>query len=71
MYYNDVVGALCSFNKEIQFQNLHIYNIKYKLWNIHSFYNWMKKLFSEENKVPRTLFEARKVAGSATYKLYK
>ena len=26
-----------------------------------------KKLFSEENKVPRTLFEARKVAGSATY----
>ena len=27
-----------------------------------------KKLFSEENKVPRTLFEAKKVAGSTTYK---
>ena len=27
----------------------------------------MNMLFSEENKVPRTLFEARKVAGSATY----
>ena len=26
------------------------------------------KLFSEENKILRTLFEARKVAGSATYK---
>ena len=24
-------------------------------------------MFSEENNVPRTLFEARKVAGSATY----
>ena len=29
---------------------------------------WIKKLFSEENKLPRTLFDARKVAGSATYK---
>ena len=27
----------------------------------------MNKLFSEENKVPRTQFEARKLAGSATY----
>ena len=26
------------------------------------------ELFSEENRVPRTLFEARKMAGSATYK---
>ena len=31
----------------------------------------MNKLFSEENKVPRTLFEARKVAGSATRKQSK
>ena len=31
-------------------------------------HNWVNKLFLEENKVPRTLFEARKVAGSATYK---
>ena len=28
----------------------------------------MKMMFSEENKVPRTLLEAGKVAGSATYK---
>ena len=28
----------------------------------------MKELFSEENKVPDTLFEAREVAGSATCK---
>ena len=28
----------------------------------------MNKLYSEENKVPRSLFEARQVAGSATYK---
>ena len=31
------------------------------------FSNWINKLFSEENKVPRKLLEARKVAGSATY----
>ena len=31
-------------------------------------YNWINKLFSEKNKVPRTLFEVRKAAGSATYK---
>ena len=35
------------------------------------FHKWIKKLFSEENKVPRTLFEARKVAGSAKYKQSK
>ena len=35
------------------------------------FPNWTNKLFSEENKVSRTLFEARKVAGSATYKQSK
>ena len=31
----------------------------------------LHKLVSEENKVPRTLLEARKVAGSATYKQSK
>ena len=31
----------------------------------------MNKLFSEENKFPKTLFEARKVAGSTTYKQNK
>ena len=28
---------------------------------------WKNKLFSEENKVPRTLFEAGKVAASTKY----
>lgn len=27
------------------------------------FYNWINRLFSEENKVPKTLFEDIKVAG--------
>ena len=29
----------------------------------------MNKLFSEEDVVPRTLFEARKVAGSAKFRV--
>ena len=36
--------------------------------NIHISHDWINKLFSEDDKVPRTLFVARKVAGSATYK---
>ena len=36
--------------------------------NIYLFHNWVNKLFSQENKVPRKQFKARKVAGSATYK---
>ena len=35
----------------------------YKLTNIDIFHNWINKLFSEESKVPRTLFEARKWRG--------
>lgn len=35
------------------------------------FHNWINKLFLEENKVSWTLFEARKLAASATYKLNK
>ena len=31
-------------------------------------FTWIKKLSAEEDKVPRTVFEAWKVAGSATYK---
>ena len=44
-------------------QNLH-YEWGY---NINNFQKWINKLFSEENKVPRMLFEAKLVAGSATY----
>ena len=51
-------------------QNCNIYNINEVI--IQPFvYNWMNKLFSVEYKVPRTLSEARKVAGSATYKQSK
>ena len=39
--------------------------------NIYSFHKLINKLLSEEYKVPRTLFEAGKVAGSATYKQNK
>ena len=35
------------------------------------FHHWKNKLLSEEIKVPRTLPEARKVAGSATFKQSK
>ena len=41
----------------------------FKLRNINHLHNWINKLFSEENKIPRTLFEARKVAGSANIEL--
>ena len=56
--------VLCSSGGEMQTQNFNIYDIneekQYKLINIHLLHNWINKLFSEENKVPRTLFEARK-----------
>lgn len=42
----------------------------YKLGNIHIFH-WISTLLSGENKVPRTLFQVRKVAGSATCKQRK
>ena len=41
---------------------------QYKLRNIYLFHEWINKLFSEENKVYRTLCEAREVAGSAKCK---
>ena len=34
-------------------------------------HNWINKLVSEEHKVPRTQFDARRVAGSANYKQSK
>lgn len=33
---------------------------------MHFFHYWINKLFLEENKAPRTLYEARQVAGSAS-----
>ena len=52
-------------------QNLHsisTYNINEVIIQTH---NWNDKLFSEENKVLRTLSEAREMAGSAKYKQSK
>ena len=60
--YIPLKGALCSFG-EIQTQIFFL-----KLRNIYFFHNWINKMFSKENKVTRTLSEARKVAGSAKYK---
>ena len=45
-----------------------IFTKLYKLRNIYIFHKWINKLFSEENKVLWTPFEARVVAGSAKYK---
>lgn len=52
--------ALCIFKEEIQSQNFNIYNLKYV--------NNANKLLNLENKVPRQLFEARKVTVTNTYK---
>lgn len=52
--------ALCIFKEEIQSQNFNIYNFKYV--------NNANKLLNLENKVPRQLFEARKVTVTNTYK---
>ena len=62
--------ALCSFREDIRAVNFYMYNIKegiiqstkYLLFPI------TDKLCSEGNKIPRTPFEARKVAGSAKCK---
>ena len=40
----------------------------YKLSNICFFHKCINKPLSEDKKVPRTLFEATQVAGSATYR---
>ena len=51
-------GALCSFEKK--------FKLRIIIYNIHEvIIQTQKYLFHEQ---PRTLFEARKVAGSVTYK---
>ena len=66
-----IKGLDVVFEKKFKLRNI----ILQYLWSTNSnsqmfvfFLNWINKLFSEENKVPKTLFEARKLAGSATYK---
>ena len=50
----------------VQTQNFDIYNIHEVIIQTQK-----NKLFSLDNKVPRTLFEARKLAGYATFKQSK
>ena len=57
------------FGEEIQTQNFNIHNIKEAIIQTQTFFIFsMTEKTNCENKVPRTLFDARKVAGSATYK---
>ena len=51
-----IKGAICCSGEEMQTQTVDL------------FHKWINKLFSEQNKVLRMLFEATQVAGSATYK---
>ena len=59
-----VIGAWCSFRQGIQTQNLNIYNINKVIFrNVYFSHNWINKMFSKENKLPRTLFEAKRWQG--------
>ena len=61
-----VKGAMCSFREEIsEFQNVYIINKVMK----NGPNKWINKLFSYQNKLPGTLFETWKVAGSAAHKV--
>ena len=65
----DFKAALCSFGEEIQTQIIIIYNINevtIQTQKCSFSHNWRKI-----KKVPRTLLEARDVAGSATFKQSK
>ena len=61
----------CVVWEETQTQDFNIYNINENSEKYKFFYNWANKLFKEEDKVPTILYDARKVAGSATYKQSK
>ena len=59
----DVIkGELCHFKEEVQTHNFNIYGIDKEIILILNISNF-HELFSEETKVPRTFFEARKVEG--------
>ena len=65
-----IKGALCSCIEDIQTQSCNFRNNNEIIIET-LFHNWINKLFSGAIKVPRTLFQARKVAGSAKFKLSK
>ena len=65
---NLIKWALCSY-EEIQTQSFNNYNTN---WDMLTLPLLIKQAdLREKNKVPRTLIEAGKVAGSATYKQSK
>lgn len=64
------MGVLCSF-KTLNFNIYIINDVQYRLRYIYCFHNLINKLFLNEIKVPRAMFEARKVAGTARYKQSK
>ena len=71
LYLSDI-SRLLKGDEVIQTQNVDVYSVNEIIIQTSNFPNkWINKLFSEENKVPRTLFEARKLAGSAIYKQSK
>ena len=62
------------FEEESQTHNWDIYNINEVITQTQkclSFHNCTNKLFSEENNVPASLFEATEVAGSTKHKQSK
>ena len=65
-------GQYVVLKNKIQTENFSTYIINEVIiiqsWRYLLLPQLINKLLSEENKVPRTLFEARKVAGSATCK---
>ena len=70
MHLKQYLKGNCSFGEEIQSQNLIIYNNNEAITqtkNMYLFHDWINKMIFEENKVPVTVFEARKAAGSAEY----
>ena len=66
-------GELRSLGEEIQSQIfIEMYKINEVITQTEEyFHKWINKLVPEENEVPKTLFEARQVAGSATGKQWK
>ena len=60
--WSTVKGALCSSGEYIQMQNINIaqhWQVITQTQNSHLFCNWMSNLLSEENEVPRMLFEEK------------
>ena len=66
-----IKGPIHSFVEEIQTQNFNMYNINAVTQKYLSFTSLSQQAVLRGEEGPRTLFEAREVAGSATYKQSK